>query len=183
MDRVSRFFGNLPGLGGGAAPADAPLVDTAEKVQISSLALLKMLMLAFKEESAPLQSFLEEIDLIPVSISYELDPCAVMKARELRLIDDSGSYEKAEDEDLNSMIEGLLGYKGRVHLEFGQIDRHKVDSLEKLRTALDQAIVGGLRVFETNKFADNFLKGEVNSMSFDCEKQLKELNISLKSKK
>ena len=40
MDRVSRFFGNLPGLGGGAAPADAPLVDTAEKVQISSLALL-----------------------------------------------------------------------------------------------------------------------------------------------
>jgi len=43
MDRVSRFFGNLPGLGGGAAPADAPLVDTAEKVQISSLALLKML--------------------------------------------------------------------------------------------------------------------------------------------
>ena len=43
MDGVSRFFGNLPGLGGGAAPADAPLVDTAEKVQISSLALLKML--------------------------------------------------------------------------------------------------------------------------------------------
>ena len=140
----------------------------------TEIALLKMLMLAFKEESAPLQCFLEEIDLIPVSISYELDPCAVMKARELRLMDDSGSYEKAEDEDLNSMIEGLLGYKGRVHLEFGQIDRHKVDSLEKLRTALDQAIVGGLRVFETNKFADNFLKGEANSMSFDCEKQLKE---------
>ena len=140
----------------------------------TEIALLKMLMLAFKEESAPLQSFLEEIDLIPVSISYELDPCAVMKARELRLMDNSGSYEKAEDEDLNSMIEGLLGYKGRVHLEFGQIDRHKVDSLEKLRTALDQAIVGGLRVFETNKFADNFLKGETNSMSFDCEKQLKE---------
>ena len=140
----------------------------------TEIALLKMLMLAFKVESAPLQSFLEEIDLIPVSISYELDPCAVMKARELRLMDDSGSYEKAEDEDLNSMIEGLLGYKGRVHLEFGQIDRHKVDSLEKLRTALDQAIVGGLRVFETNKFADNFLKGEVNSMSFDCEKQFKE---------
>jgi len=44
MDRVSRFFGNLPGLGtNGTAPPDTPLVDTAEKVQISSLALLKML--------------------------------------------------------------------------------------------------------------------------------------------
>ena len=43
MDRVSRFFGNLPGLGNAPPPPDAPVVDTAEKVQISSLALLKML--------------------------------------------------------------------------------------------------------------------------------------------
>jgi 26S proteasome regulatory subunit N11 len=43
MDRVSRFFGSLPGLNGGAGVPDAPVVDTAEKVQISSLALLKML--------------------------------------------------------------------------------------------------------------------------------------------
>ena len=131
-------------------------------------------MLAFKKESAPLQSFLEEINLIPVSISYELDPCAVRKARELRLIDDSGSYEKAEDEDLNSMIEGLVGYKGRVHIEFGRIDRQAVDSIEKLGEVLDQAIVRGLRVFETNKFADSFLKGESQSMVFDCEEQFKE---------
>jgi 26S proteasome regulatory subunit N11 len=41
MDRVSRLFGSLPGLGNGST--DAPIVDTAEKVQISSLALLKML--------------------------------------------------------------------------------------------------------------------------------------------
>lgn len=42
MDRVSRFFGSLPGLSGAGAP-DAHLVDSSEKVQISSLALLKML--------------------------------------------------------------------------------------------------------------------------------------------
>lgn len=42
-DRLSRLFGNLPGLGSGAGAGDAPVVDTAEKVQISSLALLKML--------------------------------------------------------------------------------------------------------------------------------------------
>lgn len=43
MDRLSRLFGNLPGLGNAAAVPDTPAVDTAEKVQISSLALLKML--------------------------------------------------------------------------------------------------------------------------------------------
>lgn len=44
MDRLQRLFGNLPGLPGqGGAGMDGPLVDTAEKVHISSLALLKML--------------------------------------------------------------------------------------------------------------------------------------------
>ncbi|KAG1710359.1 26S proteasome non-ATPase regulatory subunit 14 [Phytophthora capsici] len=44
MDRLQRLFGNLPGLPGQGGPgADSPLVDTAEKVHISSLALLKML--------------------------------------------------------------------------------------------------------------------------------------------
>lgn len=43
MDRLSRLFGTIPGLGSPAQAPDAPVVDTAEKVQISSLALLKML--------------------------------------------------------------------------------------------------------------------------------------------
>ena len=44
MDRLTRLFGNnLPGLGGSHGAPEGPVVDTAEKVQISSLALLKML--------------------------------------------------------------------------------------------------------------------------------------------
>ena len=43
MDRLLRLGGSLGNLGGGAAPADGPVVDTAEQVYISSLALLKML--------------------------------------------------------------------------------------------------------------------------------------------
>ncbi len=44
MDRLQRLFGNLPGLPGQGGPGgDTPMVDTAEKVHISSLALLKML--------------------------------------------------------------------------------------------------------------------------------------------
>ena len=43
MDRIQRLFSNAGGGGLGGPPADAPMVDTAEQVYISSLALLKML--------------------------------------------------------------------------------------------------------------------------------------------
>lgn len=53
MDRLQRLFGNLPGLPGQGGPgADGPLVDTAEKVHISSLALLKMLKHGTDDEQA-----------------------------------------------------------------------------------------------------------------------------------
>lgn len=42
MDRFQQLF-NMPGMSQGAGAPDAPLVDTAEKLHISSLALLKML--------------------------------------------------------------------------------------------------------------------------------------------
>lgn len=43
MDRLLRLGGAMPGLTQAAPPTDAPVVDTAEQVYISSLALLKML--------------------------------------------------------------------------------------------------------------------------------------------
>ena len=41
--RLQRLLQNMGGGGGGGPVPDAPAVDTAEKVHISSLALLKML--------------------------------------------------------------------------------------------------------------------------------------------
>ena len=43
MERLQRLFGNLPGIQGQGGVPDGPVVDTAEKIHISSLALLKML--------------------------------------------------------------------------------------------------------------------------------------------
>ena len=67
-------------------------------------------------------SFLEtmaDLHLLPVAISYEFDPCDMMKAREIYLTQAHGSYEKAPLEDLQSMKMGILGFKGRVHVSFG----------------------------------------------------------------
>ena len=44
MDRIQRLFTGMGGGGGvGGPPSDAPQVDTAEQIYVSSLALLKML--------------------------------------------------------------------------------------------------------------------------------------------
>ena len=78
-------------------------------------ALLKMLLLAYRDKGAsqsPLARLLALTPIVPVSVSYELDPCAVSKAHELAVIEQRGEYVKAPDEDLNSMVQGLMGPKG-----------------------------------------------------------------------
>ncbi|MFL2518224.1 MAG: 1-acyl-sn-glycerol-3-phosphate acyltransferase [Candidatus Azotimanducaceae bacterium] len=123
-------------------------------------ALLKMLLLAYRKQAAPMASLLSNGALVPVSLSYEIDPCGPAKARELAAIDRDGHYAKGEQEDLQSMIQGLVGYKGRVHVHFNEpIKGDDCDSVEELAERLDQAIVGGIRVFSINRYADSVLTG------------------------
>ena len=67
-------------------------------------ALLKMLLLAHRKQPDPMASLLNNGALVPVSLSYEIDPCGPAKARELAAIDRNGHYAKGEQEDLHSMI-------------------------------------------------------------------------------
>ncbi|MGD8417886.1 MAG: glycerol acyltransferase, partial [Pseudomonadales bacterium] len=116
-------------------------------------ALLKMLALAWRKEVASLGALLELINLVPVAISYELDPCDRLKAHELAVREREGTYRKAPNEDLTSILEGLKGFKGRVHVHFGAPMQGSFDSVDDLAEALDREIVGGLRVFPTQAAA------------------------------
>lgn len=120
-------------------------------------ALVKMLLLAHRKEPEPIRQLLNNGAVVPVSLSYEIDPCAPAKAHELASIELEGSYSKGDQEDLQSMIQGLLGYKGRVHVHFSSPIADDCDSVEALTQQLDAAIVGGIRVFSTNRYADSVL--------------------------
>ncbi|MCK9343737.1 MAG: 1-acyl-sn-glycerol-3-phosphate acyltransferase [Massilibacteroides sp.] len=76
--------------------------------------LLKML--AMSGSSKNMAENLKGMDLVPVSISYEIDPCDYLKAKEFQLKRDDPNYVKTAQDDLESMYAGVLGYKGRVHL-------------------------------------------------------------------
>jgi len=112
-------------------------------------ALLKMLALAYRKEINHFGDLLRHVRLIPVSVSYELDPCDQRKAHELWVRERFGSYTKPNNEDLQSMVDGIMGYKGRVHLKFSAPLDGEFEDAESMARALDRAIVEGLRIFPT----------------------------------
>ena len=83
-------------------------------------AILKMLYMSHKKEGRSFSEMVEMLNIIPVSISYEYDPCDIKKAQELYQRQDGSDYDKEEDEDLRSIIRGIEGWKGRVHVSFGK---------------------------------------------------------------
>ena len=113
-------------------------------------ALLKMLALAHRDHEVPLIELLEQVTFVPVSISYELDPCALRKAHELCVIAAQGQYDKRDEEDLESIILGMVGYKGRVHLHFNEPLQGRYDRPEDLALAIDRSILSGIRIFPTH---------------------------------
>lgn len=92
-------------------------------------AIIKMLSFCYKDKN--LKQMLQSLNIIPVSISYELNPCDFMQAEELYLRDKTGEYIKTEEEDLNNIISGIQGQKGRVHVAFGKpVDAYFADAVE-----------------------------------------------------
>ena len=62
---------------------------------------------------------IQSLGIVPVAISYELDPCDALKANELYQRASQGAYQKGAQEDVASIGRGIAGDKGRVHVSFG----------------------------------------------------------------
>ena len=143
-------------------------------------ALLKMLLLAYRDEESPTSALLAQAQIVPVSVSYEVDPCGTKKAQELVAVARDGEYKKSEHEDLQSMILGLMGYKGRVHLSFARpIDN--VGGVEQLAERLDKDIVANYRTFPTHRYAAKTLNGGQDSEDASTDKALAALQADLAS--
>ncbi len=114
-------------------------------------AILKMFHMSRKDQ--PFAEVIRELHLIPMSISYEYDPCDIAKARELSIRASSGSYQKAPGEDDASIVQGITGYKGRVHLHFGDELTGQFADAKQLASAMDQVILSNYRLFPAHYLA------------------------------
>ena len=57
---------------------------------------------------------LRELNIVPLTISYEFDPCDYLKAQEFQQKRDNPQFKKSRQDDLDNMKTGIFGYKGRV---------------------------------------------------------------------
>ena len=98
---------------------------------------------------------------MPVAISYELDPCDALKARELHAGGRAPAvYEKGAQEDVASIGQGISGHKGRVHVSFGAPLGPELDSPEAAAAEIDRQVVDQYCLHPTNLYAYRMLHGE-----------------------
>lgn len=137
--------------------------DSSDLAQDS---LIKMLGLA---GDGDFRDNLKEINLLPVSISYEYDPNDYLKAREFLLRRNDPEFKKTQRDDLFAMETGLLQPKGRVHFNVGTPlnpfidlipeDADKSQIARDVCDAVDCQIHSGYMIFPINYIAYDKLHG------------------------
>lgn len=137
--------------------------DSNDRTQDS---VLKMLAMAGEGE---IVDRLKEMNIVPLAISYEYDPCDFLKAQEFQLKRDISDYKKTTQDDLINMQTGLFGYKGRVHFqvapcineELDKIDRSlpKLELYSRISAGIDRQIHRNYRIYPGNYVAHDILSG------------------------
>jgi len=136
-------------------------------------AVLKMIAMS-KDKGQAAEDFLASRHIVPVAISYEYDPCDLLKAKELYAKDKYGSYEKAEGEDELSIALGISGYKGSVHIAFGK-PIESCESVEDFALQIDRQIIENYVLHPTNCIAYEMIHGEYPQLP--CGAEGREFNI------
>jgi hypothetical protein len=119
-----------------------------------------------KPKTQELSDYVKELRIVPVSISYELDPCDAAKARELYQQRTLGTYQKEEHEDVKSIAMGIAGKKGHVHIAFGTVLDHHYDDTDQIVADLDCQIVTNYVLHATNCIAYEILHGVVPEINY-----------------
>lgn len=134
--------------------------DSDDRTQVS---LLKMLAMGGE---GSVHDRLEQLHIVPVSISYEFDPCDYLKAKEFQQKRDDASFKKSREDDLLNMKTGIFGYKGRVHYTLspcidswieGERQVPKAEFLDKVAAHIDRNIHKGYKIFENYYIAADLL--------------------------
>ncbi|MCG8415207.1 MAG: 1-acyl-sn-glycerol-3-phosphate acyltransferase, partial [Pseudomonadales bacterium] len=119
-------------------------------------ALLKML--AMGKRDLPLSASLRQLHIVPVSISYEYDACDLLKAEELYQIEKTGSFTKTDETDIQSIVKGMVGFKGKVHVAFGKELSLTSDDPEVIASQIDEQIIDNYQLRDMNYLALERLK-------------------------
>src|SRR5690606_27991974 len=97
--------------------------------------------------------YIKELCIVPVSISYEWDPCDSAKANELHQQRTTGKYQKGDQEDIKSIAMGIAGQKGRVHVAYGEVLGSQFADTEEVADEIDRQVWSKQVLNPSNCFA------------------------------
>jgi len=116
----------------------------------------------------------EELNIVPMSISYEYESCDSRKARELYIKRTTGTYEKKKGEDTHSIMMGIKQKKGHIHLSVGKplasedfeaaAALNGNDRYQFLRGIYDKKILEGYKLWKTNYIGHDLANGKQEYM-------------------
>lgn len=142
-------------------------------------ALLKMLNLSNRLSLA--EGF-RELQIVPLSISYEIEPCGFSKVAELYKKQTEG-FEKTQEDDLRSMGEGLVRPKGHVHFGFGKPissllnllnpEEPVADQIDELVKLIDDQIYTNFKLYPNNYIAEDILNNSSSNSGYYTSEQYK----------
>jgi len=136
---------------------------TKDGIDITEQGVLKMLSMSgdgdFTHE-------FENLNILPVAISYQYEPCDYLKALEL-YVSKRQKYVKSEGEDLRSILTGITQFKGNIHISFtkpitkeeievsSQLDKN--ERFKHLASIIDERIVPAFKLWDNNYIAYDML--------------------------
>ena len=113
---------------------------------------------------------LRELNIVPLAITYEYDPCDFLKAQEMQQKRDIEGFKKSQQDDLDNMRTGIFGWKGRIHyhaapcinawLDTLPLDMPKADYFRAVAEHIDQEIHRHYHLYAGNYVAADLLRGD-----------------------
>ena len=151
--------------------------DSNDRTQES---LIKMMALSGK---GSFLDNLKELNITPLTISYEYDPCDYLKAKELYERKRNPDYKKAPGEDVFSMQTGIMGYKGHVHYAISPSINDDIDAIASEFTSkkeqaaaicelCDKKIHSSYMLFPINRYAYKMVTGDARFDGVDSQEQI-----------
>ncbi|WP_319510649.1 1-acyl-sn-glycerol-3-phosphate acyltransferase [uncultured Draconibacterium sp.] len=137
--------------------------DGNDKTQESVLKMLNM------SNKGGISDGFNELNIVPVSISYEIEPCGLPKLRELIKKEHYGRAKQSKD-DLKAMSMGMFAPKGRMRFAFGTpIETHfeltknneqRNAYIHRLAEMIDDQIYKNYKLWPSNFVAYDMLMQE-----------------------
>ena len=131
---------------------------------------------------------IEDLNIVPLAVSYEWEPCDVLKAAELAALERDGHYEKRAGEDLHSILAGITQPKGRVHYTVcdpvtpGDLAPWKNLPLNafcrETANLIDRRLQAGYRIWPNNRIAYDLLSPAASGGYTEAEKAAFEAHLA-----